>query len=169
MTDDFVYIRRRVESLHYMPRPQHWIRATPPTSTGNKSLNPQSPIQFYSSLNHANMVTVRSFAKRQSHDGREFITLELVGGLEMVQSQNTGRFYATVRKCSIPATFGEDIATSLIGTKMEGEIVRIPSIPYEYTIKSSGEVVTLQHTYGYQPQPNAATVGNSLVNEFAEA
>lgn len=97
------------------------------------------------------MVTVKSFAKRNSSDGREFIVLELVGGLEMVQSSNTGKMYATVRKCSIPATFDEEVAACLVGTTMPGDIVRIPAAPYEYTIKATGEVVTLQHTFGYQP------------------
>ena len=104
------------------------------------------------------MVTVKSFQKRQSSDGREFLTMELVGGVELVQSQTTGKFYATVRKCSIPATFDEEVASTLVGTKIKGEIVRIQCDPYEYTIQSTGEVVTLQHSYGYQPSPSGEVV-----------
>jgi hypothetical protein len=114
------------------------------------------------------MVTVKSFAKRRTTDGREFIALEVVGSLELVQSSNTGRFYATVRKCSIPATFDEETASSLIGTKMEGNIVRIPSDPYDYTVKSTGEVVTLQHSYGYQP-PTGDMIGISRISELSMA
>jgi hypothetical protein len=113
------------------------------------------------------MVTVKSFAKRQSSDGREFITLELVGGLELVQSQNTGRFYATVRKCSIPSTFDEVVAASLVGSQLPGDVVRIPSDAYDYTIKSTGEVVTLQHSYGYQP-PTGDVVMGPRMRELAE-
>ena len=51
------------------------------------------------------MVTVVDFAKRIASDGREFIALILQGGLCLVQSKNTGNFYATVKKCSIPSTF----------------------------------------------------------------
>jgi len=104
------------------------------------------------------MVTVKAFQKRMSSDGREFITLDLVGGVEMVQSTNTGRFYATVRKCSIPATFDEETASSLVGSKLPGEIVRIHSDPYEYTIQSTGEKVVLQHSFGYQPTPHGEVV-----------
>lgn len=104
------------------------------------------------------MVTVKSFTKRETKDGRDFLTLELVGGLEMIQSQNTGKFYATVRKCSVPATFDEEVAASLVGTKMPGQIVRIESEPYDYTIKATGEVVTLQHSYGYEPSPSGEVV-----------
>lgn len=114
------------------------------------------------------MVKVNSFAKRNTLDGRTFIALELVGGLEMVQSATTGKFYATVRKCSIPATFDEDVATALVGTTMPGDIVRIQSDPYEYTIKATGEVVTLQHTFGYQP-PTGELVGTSKLSEMSLA
>lgn len=114
------------------------------------------------------MVTVKSFAKRQSSDGREFITLELMGGLEMVQSQNTGKFYATIRRCSIPSTFDESVAAALVGSQIPGDVVRIPSEPYEYTIKSTGEVITLQHSYGYQPTTGQVVMGQHT-RELAEA
>jgi hypothetical protein len=111
------------------------------------------------------MVTVKSFAKRNTLDGRTFIALDLVGGLEMVQSSTTGKMYATIRRCSIPATFDEEVAACLVGTTMPGDIVRIPSDPYEYTIKATGEVVTLQHTFGYQP-PSGAVVGSPQIDEM---
>jgi hypothetical protein len=98
------------------------------------------------------MLTVTSYQKRQSKDGREFITLELQGGLEMVQSQETGRFYATVRKCSMPTTFDENIAKALVGNQVSGTIVRVSCDPYEYTVPSTGEVITLAHRWSYQPQ-----------------
>ncbi len=114
------------------------------------------------------MVTVKSFTKRQSADGREFITLELVGGVELVQSQNSGRFYATVRKCSIPSTFDESVAASIVGSQLPGDVVRIPSEAYDYTIKSTGEVITLQHSYGYQP-PTGQVVMGQQTRELTEA
>jgi hypothetical protein len=76
----------------------------------------------------------------------------------MVQSQNTGKFYATVRKCSIPATFDELVAESLVGTQLQGDVVRIISEPYQYTIKNTGEVITLQHSYGYRPTPSGEVI-----------
>jgi len=115
------------------------------------------------------MVTVKAFQKRQSKDGKEFISLELVGGLELIQSSNSGKFYATVRKCFIPATFDETIATKLVGTQIKGEIVRIPCEPYDFISPTTGEVMTLQHSYGYEPSPSEGVVHSSRINEFAEA
>lgn len=77
----------------------------------------------------------------------------------MIQSQKTGKFYATVRKCNISTTFDESIAKGLIGSVLPGTIERISTDPYDYTIKSTGEVVTMSHSYGYQP----AVSGNTAV------
>jgi hypothetical protein len=90
-------------------------------------------------------------AKRAS-DGKEFISLDLQGDVEMVQSMETGNFYATVRKASIPSTFSEDTAKGLIGTKMPGIIKRVESIPYDYKVAETGEVIKLAHRYEYQPE-----------------
>jgi hypothetical protein len=98
------------------------------------------------------MVTVTNYKKKQAQDGKEFIVLELTGGLEMVQSQQTSRFYATIRKCTVSTTFDENIAKSLIGSQIQGKIVRIESDPYEYTIESTGEVVMLMHRWSYVPE-----------------
>ncbi len=32
-----------------------------------------------------------------------FVLLELSGGLELVQSQSSGKFYATMRRCRVPS------------------------------------------------------------------
>src|ERR1017187_9833556 len=87
-------------------------------------------------------------AKRAS-DGKEFIALDLQGDVEMVQSMETGNFYATVRKASIPSTFNEETAKGLIGTKLPGKIVRVESEPYDFTIPGTTEVIQLQHRYVY--------------------
>jgi len=113
------------------------------------------------------MVTIKSFSKRETKNGRSFISLELIGLVELVQSANTGKFYATVRKCSIPATFDELVASALVGTQMPGDIVRIECDPYSYTIQATGEVVSLQHTFGYQPSPSGEVVRDH--RELAEA
>ena len=60
------------------------------------------------------MVTVTGYNIRKNKSGEEFIALDLIGSLEIVQSQNTGNMYATVRKCSIPSTFDETIAQPLV-------------------------------------------------------
>jgi len=115
------------------------------------------------------MVTVSSFNVRERKDGTSFITLELTGGLEIVTSQNTGRNYATVRKCSMPSTFSEEIAKTLIGTQLPGEIVREICDPYEYTNKQTGEVMTLAYSYAYRPSAQAASVGHTRIQEVQAA
>ncbi len=51
------------------------------------------------------MLTITKYAKRVSTEGKEYLTLELQGGLELIQSQTTGRFYAPVRKSIVSTTF----------------------------------------------------------------
>ena len=97
------------------------------------------------------MLTVTVFKNHVSKEGKEYLTLEIQGGLEMVQSQNTGRFYATVRKNFMTATFGEEVAKSLIGQQVPGQNIRTEVDPYNYTIESTGEVVTLSHRWSYAP------------------
>lgn len=107
------------------------------------------------------MVTVKSFVKRETKDGRSFVLLELTGSIELVQSTNTGRFYATQRRCFIPSTFDEATAAEFVGSSIDGQIVRVPvDEPYSYTT-STGEVIQLQHEYCYKPTPESAPIGSS--------
>jgi hypothetical protein len=72
------------------------------------------------------MVTIVDFVKRQAKEGEEFHALILNGGLEMVKSKNSGRYYATTRKCSITTTFNEVMCKNFPGTVLEGKIVKVP-------------------------------------------
>lgn len=112
------------------------------------------------------MVTVSGFAERQRKDGSPFITLELTGSVEIVESQTTGKMYATVRKVSIPSTFDASIAQAMIGQKIEGEIVRVICEPYEFTNPRTGEVIKLQHSWAYQPNEQAEPVGITKMSAF---
>jgi hypothetical protein len=95
------------------------------------------------------MVTVIDYTVRENADGKEFITLKLQGGLEMIQSKKSGRFYATVRTLSIPSTLDEASAQQMIGQKLSGSIQKVNCDPFEHTIPETGEVVTLSHRYEY--------------------
>ncbi|WP_205685649.1 hypothetical protein [Flavipsychrobacter stenotrophus] len=106
------------------------------------------------------MVQVIGYNIRKNKSGEEFIALDLMGSLEIVQSQNTGNMYATVRKCSIPSTFDAEIAKMMIGSKIEGEIVRVPCDPYDYTVKRTGEAISLAYTYSYQPAGSKELIGH---------
>ena len=115
------------------------------------------------------MVTVSNYVPRTRKDGTTFIALEISGGLELVQSGNTGKFYATLRKTSIPCTFDETLAKTLIGTQMPGSIVRVTVDPYNYVNKKTGEIIQLQHSYSYQPEGSMELIGQTQVSELAMA
>jgi len=98
------------------------------------------------------MVTVKDFVIRQTKDGREFIALILQGGLSLVQSKITGNFYATVKQCSIPSTFDETTAKAMIGEKVPGSVVKKQCKPYEFTSKTTGEILKLDYRWVYVPE-----------------
>jgi hypothetical protein len=84
--------------------------------------------------------------------GKNFVSLKLQGGAEAVQSQQTGKFYLTAKTCYIPSTFSLSTAEALIGSELPGNIVRVKADPYQHTIKETGEVITLAHTFQYVPE-----------------
>jgi hypothetical protein len=97
------------------------------------------------------MVTIVNFEKRQSKSGKEFFILMLQGGIEMVRSSETGMFYATIKKCSIPSTMDESTCKSMIGQQIEGSIQKVSCDPYEYVVPETGEVIELSHRWSYVP------------------
>jgi hypothetical protein len=98
------------------------------------------------------MVKVINCHERQNKEGKSFISLELMGDVELLQSLSSGKFYATSRRTSITSTFTEEVAKSLIGSILPGKIVRVESEEYDFTIPDSGEVIRLAHKYEYQPE-----------------
>jgi hypothetical protein len=112
------------------------------------------------------MVQVTNFFEVETSTGKSFISLELTGGLEILQSQTSGKMYATVRKCRIPSTFDAGIAKMMIGTQMDGEIIRVETEPYEYINKRTGEMMQLQHSYAYRPKGSVELVGHSKVQDI---
>ena len=98
------------------------------------------------------MVTIVDFKPRTNDTtGEEFFALILAGDIEMIQSQTTGRFYATARRASIPSTFNETVCESLIGKQLPGTIVKVDAEAYEFTLPETGEIISLTHRYEYQP------------------
>ena len=115
------------------------------------------------------MVTVSSYVPRTRKDGTTFIALEISGGLELIQSNTTGKFYATVKKTTIPSTFDENIAKTLIGSQIPGNVVRIQVEQYDYINKRTGEVMKLQHSYSYQPEGSMELIGETRITELEMA
>ncbi len=115
------------------------------------------------------MVTISNFYEVEKKDGTKFISLELTGSAELIQSQNTGKWYATVRKCRIPSTFDANIAKTMIGQRIEGEVVKVIVDPYEFINKRTGEVMRLVHSYAYRPKDSEELVGHTRIQELASA
>lgn len=103
------------------------------------------------------MVRISNYIKRTTEDGKDFYVLELQGGIEMVKSQETGKFYMTARKATISSTFDEATCLTLIGTELPGKIEKVECAEYEYTIKETGEVITLAHRFEYVEEDKAST------------
>ena len=70
----------------------------------------------------------------------------------MVKSKETGNFYVTAKKAFIPSTFDEDVCASLVGTQMPGGIVKEVCEPFNYTVKETGEEITLNHRWVYKSE-----------------
>ena len=115
------------------------------------------------------MVSVKNYLVRLRKDGTEFVVLELVGGLEMIKSNTTEKFYATMKKCSVPSTFDEETAKLVVGSQLPGEIVKNECDPYEFVNKRTGELMMLNYTYAYQASVNEVAVGNTRVTELEMA
>ncbi len=98
------------------------------------------------------MVRIINYKKRETEDGRMFYVLELQGGLEMVKSRETSKYYATAKRTTIPSTFDEETCRSLIGQEMPGNIKKVETEPYEFTIKETGEVIELNHRWEYSEE-----------------
>lgn len=110
------------------------------------------------------MVTVTGYSLRQQKEGdkKHYISLDLEGDIEMVQSQNSGRFYATVRRCAISSTFDEATAARMVGKQMAGTIERVPCEPYDYTMPETGEVVKMGYRWDYQPEGGKRVIAQRM-------
>jgi hypothetical protein len=97
------------------------------------------------------MVRIIDCKLSENADGKEFVSLKIQSGVEMIQSQQTGRFYLTAKSCYIPSTFDLSSAEALIGSELPGKVARVDSEPYEYRVKETGDVPTLNHRYEYRP------------------
>lgn len=101
------------------------------------------------------MVTISGYAERESADGKKFYALILRSGMELVLSEESGRYYATAAQASITSTFDEATCKSLVGTKLPGHISKVAAEPYDYTVKETGEIITLTHRWAYNPNEAA--------------
>lgn len=107
------------------------------------------------------MVTVKDYHVREGERG-SYVSLELMGDIELVQSTNTGRYYATARRCFISSTFNEHVAKMMVGKQIGGTIQRVPCEPYQYTVPETGEVITIGYRWDYSTEEVPAPVKRSF-------
>lgn len=98
------------------------------------------------------MLKITEVAPRVNSDGEQFFALILQDGLQLVKSKETGNYYATAKSTSITSTFTEEVAKSMIGQEIPGTIQKVACEPFEYTIKDTGEIITLDHRWEYFPE-----------------
>lgn len=115
------------------------------------------------------MVQITNALERVKKDGTTFSVLEISGGVELVLSQTTQRYYATLRKCTIPFTGSMDVTKMMVGQKIDGEIVRTIVEPYQFINPRTGEAITLQHSYAYRPSESHELVGHTKVQALEVA
>ncbi len=115
------------------------------------------------------MVRIANYQKRTTEQGKIFFTLELQGGVEIVKSHETGKSYMTARKASMSCTFDELTCQSLIGTELPGSVKKVECEEYSYTIKDTGEIITLSHRFEYvdtEPAISTTGIGKTTVEQF---
>lgn len=106
------------------------------------------------------MVKIVDFKTYERNDGSEFNVLIVQGGIEAVKSQETGRTYLTARKTNVASTFDATTCESLIGSDFPGAIKKVEVEPYEYTVPTTGEVITLTHSYQYVSEEESIVTNN---------
>ena len=80
------------------------------------------------------MVTIIDFQTRKNAKNEEFNVLILQGDIELATSKETGKPYFTARKTSVPCTFDETLAKTLIGKTLARGITRQECTEYEFKI-----------------------------------
>jgi hypothetical protein len=98
------------------------------------------------------MVTVKEIKKAENSKGEEFFMLVVQSGAMAVKSKKTGRVYFTAKTAFVSTTFDEKTASSLVGMEFEGTIRKVETLPYEYTIEATGEIIELSHRWEYFDQ-----------------
>lgn len=75
----------------------------------------------------------------------------------------------TARKASMSCTFDELTCQSLIGTELPGSVKKVQCEEYSYTIKDTGEIITLSHRFEYVDAEVAVSttdMGKRTLEEF---
>lgn len=112
------------------------------------------------------MVSIVDYKSYEREDGTNFHTLKVQSGIEAVKSQTTQRTYFTAKTANVPCTFNEDVCKSLIGQTLPGVIRKVEVEPYEYTVRETGEVITLDQRNEYFTEEDATIADNVIKEEL---
>jgi len=98
------------------------------------------------------MLTITNYSVRTStKDSNQYLALELTSDDPEIVLSQTGKYYVTAKKCFMSCTFPEVVCRAMLGKQFPGSISKVECEPYEFTIPETGEVITRQHRYEYQP------------------
>ncbi len=111
------------------------------------------------------MVTITDFDLTENKHGEQFVLLEVQGGVMPVRSKQTGKVYLTSKKAMVASTYDARTAATLVGQKIPGEVKQVQCEPYNYTIKDTGETITLNHRYEYVDEEMDSTKDKTLISE----
>jgi hypothetical protein len=81
------------------------------------------------------MVTISGFTGCKSADGKKFYALILQGGMKLVLSEESGRYYTTAKETSITSTFDEKTCQGLVEPKLTGRITKWSQISAKTRIR----------------------------------
>lgn len=112
------------------------------------------------------MVTIIEYKTFTKENEENFFGLVVQGGVEAVRSANTGKMYFTAKTATVPTTFNETTCKSLVGSTLDGSVKKLECEPYEYTVKETGEIITLSHRYEYISEEEAILQSNLVEKEL---
>jgi hypothetical protein len=112
------------------------------------------------------MVKIVDYKTYQKENGEEFNVLEVQGGIEIIKSKTSGRNYLTAKKATISCTFDKATCESLKGTQMDGVVKKVVVEPYAYTVKETGEELTLTHRYEFMSEEEQVVKDNLIEEEL---
>jgi len=96
------------------------------------------------------MVTIINAKEVQTKDGRTFVSLT-VEGEATVQFNSEGNASMGALKATIPANISLALAEDMVEARktLPGRVARIECEPYVWNNPTTGEPLTLSHTYKY--------------------
>jgi len=92
---------------------------------------------------------------------KNFIHLLFKVELKLLREES-GRTYLTARTTNLACTFNEITCKSLIGTQLPGQIRKVEVDPYDYTDRTTGEIVEMTHRYEYLSDEDAIINDNVI-------